>query len=159
MKDTRSMSSFTAGANEGQSGLVAAAPAGDTGVQEPLQVALPGGQELLLHSEGAGSIVRIHRAGQTSLKITVTATGLVLELGALQVSLEKDGALTVEADQLTLIGRKGVAVCSGEDLTLSAAGKLSSLADDQSIEARVGNVVINANDDVRVDAERILLNS
>lgn len=123
-------------------------------------VPLAAEQELTINSNSATSVVSITGpGGRASLKITVTASGLSIELGSLGVSLQADGALTLEAEHLTFIGRKGVSLETQGDLAMSAEGSLTLTASDQKLVASSGNVDVKANDDVNVQGERILLNS
>jgi hypothetical protein len=125
----------------------------------PLTLALADQNEMTIRNDGGTDRIEILSHGRATLTITVSPAGLSIELGALEVSLTSDGALKIAAEQLELVGRNGVALRSDSDLSLSAVGKLTTTADDQTLVARLGNVDIKANDDVSLVGERILLNS
>lgn len=73
------------------------------------------------------------------LEIALGADGAVLRLGgALRLLL--DGDLDISARNLRLHGRDGAALTAGNDVT---------------IEALRGDATLRANDDVRLDGERI----
>lgn len=88
--------------------------------------------------------------GGQSLEIVVTSQGPVLRLGA-GLRLELAGALSVDAERIALHGRSGVALTSGGEVTIDAATHLTAKAD-------LGDVRVKANDDLRLDGERILMN-
>jgi hypothetical protein len=72
--------------------------------------------------------------------------------------IEATGALELAGRTLLLSGTENVSIRSGGDATIEAVGDLSSSARIQDIKARLGNVNVKANDDVRVTGERIRLN-
>ena len=95
--------------------------------------------------------------GKITFSLRITPDGPVLRF---------DQGLTIETgDSLALVGRRvairgaeGVSLESGGDATVEVAGDLTSTARIQNIRARLGNVNLKANDDVRVRGERIRLN-
>ena len=89
-------------------------------------------------------------AGAQSLEIVVTSQGPVLRLGS-GLRIELTGELAVDAERVALHGRSGVALTSGGEVAITAATHLSAKAD-------LGEVRVKANDDLRLDGERILMN-
>lgn len=97
-----------------------------------------------------------HNAG---LVITIDSKGISLRVTGENLTLEAEGALAIRADQLSMYGHNGVNITSGADLSLQAEGDLSSEARTQNLCARLGSVLVKANDDVKLLGERIRLNT
>jgi hypothetical protein len=126
---------------------------------EPETLELIGHQKLLVERKPSENILKLlSRDGQLRLTITITEDGPVLRFEGPSLKLESSGELAVDAQRLALHGREGVAISSGADASICVAGDLKSEARIQDITARRGNVNLNANDDVRLRAERIRLN-
>jgi hypothetical protein len=102
------------------------------------------------------SIVGPTGAGIT---ISVTREGITVSLAGADLRLQTEGALSIHAGALALHGSRGVSITTGGDAEIRAAGDLTTSASAQRLEARSGNVDIEANDDVCVDGERVRLNS
>jgi hypothetical protein len=116
-------------------------------------------QLLVSGSPRASHIQIANSSGRTALKIVIDASGIALELGALAINVEADGGLTVEAERLTLVGRRSVSLVTRGDLEVRADGALTMEAREQKLVAALGNVDVRANDDVTLNGERVLLNS
>jgi hypothetical protein len=116
-------------------------------------------QRLIVERRETESVLHvIGSSGQVSLTIQLTAEGPVLRFDGLDLRIEAGGDLAIGARQLRLHGREGVAISSGGDASIRAAGVLDSEATIQNIRARLGNVNVKANDDVGLRGERIRLN-
>lgn len=123
------------------------------------EIELAAGHRLDIEPTDTGSVLRIAAAdGRVSLSITVTADGPVIHLGGHGAVLRMDGPLGIEADRIALHGRAGVALSSGGDLTVEAAGDIRTLGRSQEIVADLGDVQVKANDDVRLNGERVRCN-
>jgi pyruvate kinase len=72
----------------------------------------------------------------------------VADIGSVQMNCER---FAVDASDIALRSSRGI--------HFEAATEVTSIADDQRIEARRGNLSLRANDDLRLDGERIFLNS
>jgi uncharacterized protein (DUF2345 family) len=118
-------------------------------------LALAHGQRLAVET---GNVLRLFAAdGQTTLTVLITPAGPVLQFsGGLEIQAEGD--LAVSGKRLALHGREGVAISTGGDLSLHADRDLHSLARIQNITADLGNVNVKANDDVRLNGERVMVN-
>jgi hypothetical protein len=119
---------------------------------------LPGRQRLLVEREPDASVLRIFGSdGRVTLSIEVTESGPVLCFeGGLEV--RASGALDFAAQRVAIRGREGVRIESGGDAHIRAEGDLHSEARVQNVRARLGNVNVKANDDVKLRGERIRLN-
>jgi hypothetical protein len=109
--------------------------------------------EHFLHIEAApdGHTLRlVGRDGGQRLEIVVTPQGPVLRLGA-GLRIELAGALEIDADRVALHGRNGMSLTSGADASLQAAHHVA-------VRAELGEVAVKANDDLRLDGERVLMN-
>jgi hypothetical protein len=118
---------------------------------------LPGGQRLLIRTDGDDSVIRIESSGATVLSIRVTQEGaeLLFEDG---LKMRAEGKLTLDGEQVTIRARDELRLESGGEAYVQVEGDLYSEARVQNIKATLGNVNLKANDDVKLRAERILLN-
>lgn len=105
---------------------------------------------VLRRGDGEDALVLLERDGRMTLNISITEQGVTLSIGgaALELALERE--LTISAESISLHGRKG--------MSLATEGKLDSIARSVRVETTHGNIELEANDDVKLDGERILLN-
>lgn len=123
-------------------------------------IALAGKHVLEVVRNGEENVLRVLTADRSAgLSITITTQGISLQVAGADVVLQTTGKLAIDAGELSLHGRKGVAITSDGDASLTAAGDFSSEARIQNIRARLGNVNVVANDDVKLNGERIKLNT
>jgi hypothetical protein len=127
--------------------------------EEPQELELRGEQRLRLERGPDGDLIQLCDArGRLTLSIQVTDSGPVLRFEGQGLRIQAAGELTLEAEELRLHGRASLNLTTGGDLALVADGDLASEARIQEIRARLGNVNIAANDDVRIDGERVMVN-
>jgi hypothetical protein len=120
---------------------------------------LVGNQQLTVEKCEHHNLIRIYGAqGRVSLTIEVTETGPVLRFDGADVAIETTGALSVDAETISLHGRQGVTVSSGGNAAIQVTGDLETSARIQNIRAELGNVNVTANDNIRLVGERVLLN-
>ncbi len=125
---------------------------------QPLLVELAEGQKLLVDRSGDGSLLQfLSPGGLVTLTVEVTANGPVLRFDG-GIKFQASGLLELDAERVAIRGEKGVSIETGGDARIAAAGDLHSEARVQNISARLGNVNVKANDDVRLRGERIRLN-
>jgi len=119
---------------------------------------LPGGQRLELRVEGDESVVRINKAGKNMLNIRITDQGaeLVFEDG---IQMRTEGEVCLDGNRLTLRAREELRLESEGEVNIRAEGDMNTEARIQNIRSKLGNVNVKANDDVKLRAERILLNT
>lgn len=130
-------------------------------------VDLPSGRAVTVEGGAADRITVRNPQGLVELSIRFTAEGPVLSFAAAAIDLKSEGAIRVDCERLELRARKELTVSSEGDLRETVAGqKVSEVggrasleAHDVRIQARLGDVAVRANDDVRLDGERVLLNS
>jgi hypothetical protein len=136
------------------SGLISgAAPASSTSID------LAHGHALSIDcKQGTERLEIVSNQGQVMLTIEMTPKGPVLKFHGASISVFTDGELTLDAKQLNLQGRDSVNIISGDELNIEAKGSASSRASVQHITALDGNVNVKANDDVRINGERCMVN-
>jgi hypothetical protein len=119
-----------------------------------------GGDRLALRSgyvvdvqDGAGVETLSLQApdGRLCLTIRLEPEGPVLEVSA--------AAVSVQAERELRLGCRRFEVEAEDDIVLRAGGAVHTTGFEQKLEATGGDVHIEANDDVRVDGERVRLNS
>jgi len=121
---------------------------------------LLGGHALDVERTSDKNVLRIVRPdGVVGISITITPQGMTMSLAGADLLLETTGALAVRADTLSLHGERSVSVTTGGDAIFKATGDMYSEARVQNVKATLGNVNVWANDDVKLDGERIRLNS
>ncbi len=96
--------------------------------------------------------------GKVRLRLEVTAAGPVLHLDGGNLKVEVQGDLALAADRLALVARRELAVCSGGNLRIDAGENCAIQAKRQELTATLGDVKIGANDDVKIEGERIRMN-
>lgn len=123
------------------------------------RIDLAGGHELVVTSVADVDVVQlVAQNGSVCLSIELTEAGPILRFEGAALRLRASGDLVVEAERLALVGRSALALETGGDLSIRARGDLTSEARIQTITADLGNVNVKANDDVRLDGERVLVN-
>ena len=97
-----------------------------------------------------GSVLRLYAAdGKQTIALRITAAGLELDfVGGL--TLRTDGDLSLSARRIDLNATDG--------MSLTTAGELTTTGRSQTIVADLGDVRLKANDDVRLNGERVLVN-
>lgn len=121
-------------------------------------ITLPGGQQLQLSFDGDDTILKVNATGKTLVSIRITREGaeLILEDG---LQIRTQGNLTLDGDRVTFRAREELRLESEGEVNISAKGDLNTEGRIQNIRAKLGNVNVKANDDVKMRAERILLNT
>lgn len=114
-------------------------------------LALPSGYAVSVTADGAERLTVRAPDGRVCVTITLTAQGPAVEIDAASLSIASRGALRLEADELSLASRGA--------LTLAAEGDVVVQGRSQHLVSTHGDIHVEANDDVRVDGERIKLNA
>jgi hypothetical protein len=118
--------------------------------------------------EGAEDLVTVRGPeGEVELRVRFTATGPVLTFAAAAIDLKTEGRIDLDCGRLRVRSEHGIEMRSGGDLVQNVEGHHVLRADGGStveahtveIRARAGDVKLHANDDARIEGERVLLNS
>jgi len=127
--------------------------------KEESAIELPANQKLLIENSDKTSVLTlIDSEGKASLSVTVTDQGPVLHLSGASLILQTEGNLAIDAKNVAIHGRESVAFSTDGNMNLQAKGELATKANAQSITADLGNVDIEANDDVAMKGLRIKMN-
>ncbi|AKT41264.1 hypothetical protein [Chondromyces crocatus] len=126
------------------------------------------GGEMVLRSgyavdvvDGGGHEVLRLRApdGRICLKIALSPSGPEVELSSVGLSIVSDGDVRVACDRFEVAAKRGLTLATGGDLRAEAEGQIETEAFGQRHRARLGDIALQANDDVSLDGERIRLNT
>jgi len=112
----------------------------------------------VLQRTASGGVLSLVAAdGSQPIEIEITAAGPILRLrSGLTVTVE--GPIALSAESLMLHAQKQLSLTSGGTVSIEAAGDLTSTAEAQTISARLGDVRLDANDDVILRGERVKMN-
>lgn len=125
------------------------------------------GRRVTLESDGEVDTLRIEApSGELELTVVLTADGPVLRVSGASVELAATKTLKMSCETLAIETSADVAINVGGDLkesvsgshTVEVSGASSLEAHRVSVASRLGSTEIRANDDVRIDGERIWLN-
>jgi len=119
---------------------------------------LPGGQRLELSVDGDDTILKVNAAGKTMVNIRITKDGAELNFED-GIQVRTQGDVTLDGDRVTFRAREELRLESGGAVNICAQGDLNTEGRIQNIRSKLGNVNVKANDDVKMRAERILLNT
>jgi uncharacterized protein (DUF2345 family) len=123
------------------------------------EIALRGDRRLVVVRDHDQDVVQVVNAdGAVTLSIHITARGPILRFEGASMVLQTAGELVLDAAHLRLHGREGVSVTTEGDMAVRAAGALTTDARLQTINASHGDVRVTANDDVRLEGERVRMN-
>lgn len=111
-----------------------------------------------VETAGEDCLRLIDARGVISLKIRLSPDGPVIEVGGGSVALKLEGDLAIGARRLLLHGEEGVEISSKADVSIVAGENIASRAKRQDVTATLGDVRVYANDDVKIDGERIRMN-
>jgi len=125
-------------------------PAGRADVEARLD--LPSGRTILCtDAEGGGELVTVRGPqGTVELEIRLTDQGPVLRFEAAALDLVTPGTLRARCERFE--------VQASGDIVQHAGGTLETRAHSTTITSTRGDVAIQANDDVRLNGERVKLN-
>ncbi|MBK9259040.1 MAG: hypothetical protein IPM54_04320 [Polyangiaceae bacterium] len=142
-----------------------ATPSADTTTQ---RMALASGRVVEADVEGPGRDRLTIRSstGEVELQICMTEKGPLLRFKAADVELEATRDVKVKCEEFHVHAEKQIVQESGGDLRqriggqadVKVRGRMTLAARETRLQAKRGNVQIEANDDVEVLGERIKLN-
>lgn len=122
-------------------------------------LALAGEHRLTVERQGEEDVLRIEGPdGGLRLSVVVTPRGPEVRLEGSDLRIRSTGSLDIDAEHVAIRGRRGLTLRSDAEAELNVAGKLRTEARSQRIVARRADVSVYANDDVKLDGERIRMN-
>ena len=122
------------------------------------KIGLNSEQSLSIEKDGDSTVIKVLKNSSTLVNLRITDQGAEVLLTE-DCAIRSSGDISVEAENLGLKARNKLTLESLGDADLQVKGDYSSRARIQTIKSTLGNVNIKANDDVKVRAERILLNT
>jgi hypothetical protein len=124
-----------------------------------------GGSVRLSDAPGGEALSVVSAGGDVRLEVLLTPAGAVLRLAGPRVAIETDGELAlrcgsfrVEAGSVALGATGDLALAAGRGLELRAGHDAGLSAQAVTIEGRRGEIALQANDDLVLNGERVLLN-
>jgi len=115
------------------------------------RIELPSGRAVEARAGDGGDRITVRAAtGEVELEVVFTERGPLLRFRAADLELAATGAVRVDCDRFHVRAAQGIVQETGGELTL--AGRSAR------IEAERGDVEIQANDEVRLNGERVKLN-
>jgi uncharacterized protein (DUF2345 family) len=116
-------------------------------------------QHLTIEQDGSDTLLRLSGAdGVVTVSISVTAKGPVISLEGADLIVRAKGLLALGAQDINIHATRSLALTSEQDLLVTAARDLITSGESQTIRAILGDVRVKANDDVRLDGERVRVN-
>jgi len=117
------------------------------------EIALPSGRSIACRSrqDECDEVTFRDERGDVLLQVTLTPAGPLLRFQAAAVEMDCKGSFKVRCQDFEVHAAGRIVQEAGSDLVQSAEC-------DASIEARRGDVRVKANDDVKLNGERVRLN-
>jgi phage gp45-like len=135
--------------------------------QGVIRLELGSGRSIEIDERGSSEQLTVRSAqGRLELRVRLTADGPVLDVEAIGLTLRSAGEVAVECERFVVNAREDVAIDAGGSISQRAAGDHEVEVSGESthkalavrVESKLGNVELQANDDVLVRGERIRLN-
>ncbi len=123
------------------------------------------GNMLIIDKEN-GDLTLLAKNQTVQLVISVREEGIILNLNAYQLNINSANELNLSGRKVNIDAKEQINIKTGGNLvqqidkdSLSEVGGTNKMiAKIQKLTATLGNVDIKANDDVRIDGERVKLN-
>lgn len=96
--------------------------------------------------------------GGIALQITMTDQGPLLQLSSAILNIEATQKLSLSADEVDIHAVKQLNLRSDGAMSETIAGDKSSTAEAYDHTARLGDFQVKANDDIKLNGERVKLN-
>lgn len=97
--------------------------------------------------------------GRLCLRVSMELHEFVVECVAGGLRLRSSQTVQLEAPNIALCAETDMHLHAGRNMHLHAGGEVNVQADALELEATRGDAVLMANDDVRIDGERIRMNA
>jgi len=121
--------------------------------------AFKNGNQLVVNAGNENEFVQvINSAGEIQITIEMTENGAEIKLTGNTIKIDAKEKFVVESPIVELKAKQQLKLSSDGDMHQEIKRDSFSAARIQNITADLGNVNIKANDDVRLDGERVKLN-
>jgi hypothetical protein len=136
--------------------------------RQALTMTLPSGRSVEAATEGGDDTLRIFAPGGTCvLTVQLTAEGPVLRFEGASLQIAAAKKLELSCEELSVRASGAAAIDVGGDLEervggsakRAVRGTATTAATRVDLEATPGGIDLRANDDVRIQGERVMLNS
>ncbi len=133
--------------------------------REILSIKFPAGNTLIV-DKLSGELKLVSKQRITQLVIRIKDEGLEVDIDATQLNIHATEELTLSSKRVNVAASEHLNIETpgnlvmdvGKDCLTQVAGTNKNVAQTQRIVADLGNVELKANDDIRLDGERVLLN-
>ena len=133
--------------------------------KEIFSIKFPAGNTLIV-DKLSGELKLLGKHQTLQLVIRIKNEGLEVDINASQLNIHAAEELTLSSkkvniaasEQLNIETPGNLVMEIGKDCLTQVAGTNKNIAQTQRIVADLGNVELKANDDIRLDGERVLLN-
>jgi len=123
------------------------------------ELALTSGRRLRIDRCAEGDRLAVHTADdQIELEVVLTERGPLLRFRAADLVVESTRSVKIDCEDFHVRATKSILHDSEGDLTQRAGSHLSAQGSTCAVRSTRGDVRIAANDDVRVNGERVRLN-
>jgi hypothetical protein len=128
-----------------------------SGTSEPVALGL--GWSVVLERRSRGAVLRVQHPEQApvAIEIAITASGPVIRAAAAALELESATDIVARCERFAVEARESASI-RAQTIEQQATGELSLSGSSVGVDARLGGVVVHANDDVQLLGEQVLLN-
>lgn len=133
---------------------------GDATPEPTRDLTLGHGRTLRIESGDEADVITLRNPnGDIEVEVVITPEGPRLRLRAIDLSLVATRRVTIDCEDFELRCKRDMEVEVGGDQREVIAGVAHHEAHATTVETRRGDLTLRANDDARVEGERVLLNS
>ena len=126
------------------------------------------GRQVTLAQQGEeDQLIVTNPEGEIELSVRFTSTGPVLNFSSASIRMKTPGLIDMDCGQLKIRAKNGIDLktegnfeqqIEGQNIVRCQRGSIHE-AGSVTLRAQKGDVRLKANDDVKIDGERVLLNS
>lgn len=135
--------------------------------EETALVELPSGRTVEVHRGPNESLTIYHPTGQVEVSISLTEDGPVLSMAAAAINMRTSGDLNISCDRFRVRSRSSVDIRTDGDMVQQVGGNATTevegvaltAAHSVGVAAREGDLDLEADSDVLVNGNRVLINS
>lgn len=133
-------------------------PPSDTNISsKEVILSLENGYEVLVAPK-SNQLFISDPTGGISLQITMTDQGPLLQMNSAVLNISAEQKLSLSADEIDIHAKKQLDLRSDGEMKETITGDKSSTAEAFDHTARLGDFYVKANDDIKLNGERVKLN-